>query len=556
MASSKKFYLKSWCAVFAILAFISNCSADDYFLYESDELPSLHPEPVIKLLNKREAMDISDSTKKPTSMKPQLNSSSENSTNSKLVNVASGVADMQQGNSSESIISADTTTIPAPTSTAAFTISLQTEELPKVDYNGDNITVTNVTQDYHKYYNSSTYPQQGMQFWIDFDKENASIHDMLSQSHRRAATVSLSFDFPFYGHWVRNITIATGGFLYTGDYVHSWLAATQYIAPLMANFDTSMSNYSTIRYMDNGTAFSVQWDRVALQDRPEVGNFSFQATLLKSGDIIFVYKDIPIPVTTIGDEAHPVKVGVSDAYIIDRTIFFVRRKTIYEYHKVDKKTEEVASGSAIYFTALPTCVAFSSCDTCISNTIGFECVWCSTAERCSDGMDRFRQDWLLKGCDKLFIDNTTICSLPVTIPSSTGLPPAESTLPTPIPTKFPPTATTVMPPTKPWDDFDPSASRVTNVPVVTTSTSTTLSPPISEARANTKDVSEDATASSVSSVVGILFLIAIVLGLGGWLFYAYRNPHTSSGQCFIRYRPAQWRWRSGEAHYTAAAIHM
>lgn len=174
-----------------------------------------------------------------------------------------------------------------------------------------------------------------------------------------------------------------------------------------------------------------------------------------------MYKDIPIPVTTIGDEAHPVKVGVSDAYIIDRTIFcefgfrfpvlnvvvlnyknflifavVVRRKTIYEYHKVDKKTEEVASGSAIYFTALPTCVAFSSCDTCISNTIGFECVWCSTAERCSDGMDRFRQDWLLKGCDKLFIDNTTICSLPVTIPSSTGLPPAESTLPTPIPTKY------------------------------------------------------------------------------------------------------------------------
>ena len=41
----------------------------------------------------------------------------------------------------------------------------------------------------------------------------------------------------------------------------------------------------------------------------------------KSGDIIFVYKDIPINVTTIGDEAHPVKVGVSDAYIIDRTIF-------------------------------------------------------------------------------------------------------------------------------------------------------------------------------------------------------------------------------------------
>ncbi|XP_057365876.1 plexin domain-containing protein 2-like isoform X3 [Daphnia carinata] len=531
MASSKKFYLKNWCAVFAILAFIGNCSADDYFPYESDELPSLHIEPVIKLLNKRQVVDITESTKKPVFMKRQSNSSPGNSTNQKLVNDASEVADMQQGNISESI-NTDTTTIPAPTSTAAFTISLQTEELPKVDYNGDNITVTNVTQDYHKYYNSSTYSQQGMQFWIDFDKENASIHDMLSQSHRRAATVALSFDFPFYGHWVRNITIATGGFLYTGDYVHSWLAATQYIAPLMANFDTSMSNYSTIKYMDNGTAFSVQWDKVALQDRPDDGTFSFQATLLKSGDIIFAYKDIPIAVTTIGDEAHPVKVGVSDAYIIDRTIFFVRRKTIYEYHKIDKKTEEVTNGSAIYFTALPTCVAFSSCDTCISNTIGFECVWCSTAERCSDGMDRFRQDWLVKGCDKLFIDNTTICSLPVNIPSSTVPPPAETTLPTPVPTKFPPTATTVMSTPKPWDDSDPSASLVTN------------------------DALEDATASNVSSVVGILFLVAIVLGLGGWIFYAYRNPHTSSGQCFIRYRPAQWRWRSGEAHYTAAAIHM
>lgn len=65
-------------------------------------------------------------------------------------------------------------------------------------------------------------------------------------------TVKLKFDFPFYGHKVRNITIATGGFLYTGEYVHSWLAATQYIAPLMANFDTRLSNASYVKYADNG----------------------------------------------------------------------------------------------------------------------------------------------------------------------------------------------------------------------------------------------------------------------------------------------------------------
>ena len=75
---------------------------------------------------------------------------------------------------------------------------------------------------------------------------------MLSKSYRRAATIKLNFKFPFYGHPVDNITIATGGFLYTGDYVHSWLAATQYIAPLMANFDTSQDDDAKIRYADNG----------------------------------------------------------------------------------------------------------------------------------------------------------------------------------------------------------------------------------------------------------------------------------------------------------------
>ena len=62
----------------------------------------------------------------------------------------------------------------------------------------------------------------------------------------------LKFDFPFYGHIIRNITIATGGFLYTGDYLHSWLAATQYIAPLMANFDTTITKDSVIKYSANG----------------------------------------------------------------------------------------------------------------------------------------------------------------------------------------------------------------------------------------------------------------------------------------------------------------
>lgn len=86
-------------------------------------------------------------------------------------------------------------------------------------------------------------------------------------------TIKLKFDFPFYGHKVRNITIATGGFLYTGEYVHSWLAATQYIAPLMANFDTRLSNASYVKYADNGESSDSRTDG-SLSRAPE-GRFPF-----------------------------------------------------------------------------------------------------------------------------------------------------------------------------------------------------------------------------------------------------------------------------------------
>lgn len=532
MASNRKLISKlSVITTLALFVCLGSTTSDDFYQYELDDLPgSWETQPHLRLLRQvtsatEEPPKKDASEKKSQLLKDKLltstNSSENSNTSNKSIAANPVLLGDEKGDSSNMT---EATTI--------FPSMMDLNDTQQVDYDGKNVSVTNTTLDHHRYYNSSTYLSQGMQFWINFDKENASTHDMLSASHRRAATVSLSFDFPFYGHLVRNITIATGGFLYTGDYVHSWLAATQYIAPLMANFDTSMSNQSTIKYMDNGTVFSVQWENVALQDKPNSGNFSFQATLLKSGDIIFAYKEIPIAVSSIADEAHPVKVGVSDAYIIDRTIFFVRRKTIYEYHKVDKKTDDVSTNSAIYFTALPTCVGFNSCESCIGNGIGFECVWCSSAERCSDGMDRYRQDWLVKGCDKFFVDSQVNCSLPP--PSSTTTQtavPSDTLFSTTQPPKFP-SSTTPSTTTPYWDDFDNTASRIDN------------------------DDSEDAKASSVSSVVGILFLVAMLVGCSGWLFYAYRNPHTPSGQCFIRYRPSQWRWRSGEAHYTAAAIHM
>ncbi|RZC36176.1 plexin domain-containing protein 2, partial [Asbolus verrucosus] len=298
-----------------------------------------------------------------------------------------------------------------------------------------------------------TGPEIGQHYWIDLaNRSDTKVSDILSKSHRRAATVQLSFEFPFYGHLIKNVTIATGGFLYTGDYVHSWLAATQYIAPLMANFDTSISNDSYIRYVDNGTAFTVEWEKVALRDKPNVGEFTFQTTLHKNGDIVFVYQNVPFFITSIEDDHHPVKVGLSDAYIIDRTVF---RK--FQNNR-------------------------------------WTCQWCPSINRCSNGVDRNRQIWLTRGCEKKQVDNVTMCS------HISGA-----------------------------DIFDESNITYTH--------------DVNEFQHQLEGYSKASSASAlgpnhpvkmgVSSIMAILFLIAMVAGLAIWILYAYRNPHTTSGQILI-----------------------
>ncbi|OWK15137.1 PLXDC1 [Cervus elaphus hippelaphus] len=131
-------------------------------------------------------------------------------------------------------------------------------------------------EDNHSYYMSRLYgpsEPRSQELWVDVTKANQSqvkVHRILSNTHRQASRVVLSFDFPFYGHPLRQITIATGGFIFMGDVVHRMLTATQYVAPLMANFNPG--------YSDNST--------------------------------------IPIPVLEISSSQHPVKAGLSDAFMI------------------------------------------------------------------------------------------------------------------------------------------------------------------------------------------------------------------------------------------------
>ena len=78
--------------------------------------------------------------------------------------------------------------------------------------------------------------------WVDLDSHKflsigIKVDDDLSKNYLKATIVKLKFKFPYYGHLLDQIVVATGGFIYVGSLMNPLITKAQYIAPLMANFD-------------------------------------------------------------------------------------------------------------------------------------------------------------------------------------------------------------------------------------------------------------------------------------------------------------------------------
>ncbi|XP_075924245.1 plexin domain-containing protein 1-like isoform X1 [Petromyzon marinus] len=303
-----------------------------------------------------------------------------------------------------------------------------------------------VVDNQHTYYVSRLYgsgDRRAREMWVGLDGTvdgspgGVRAHESLSGGYRQAVNVNLSFAFPYYGHDLHSVTLATGGFIFVGVVKYRMITLTQYIAPLMANFAPSLSDNSTVKYYDNGggtnsgtkscgqnqdkdplcshngllggwgffffagSLLAVEWSDVCLFDNRSVGGFTFQAVLHSDGRIIFGYKTIPIPISQISSGKHPVKVGISDAFILTHRSPgkpIPSRWTVYEYHRVDLDTTELTSGCTIELVPLPTCNQYKTCDSCLSAHIAFDCGWCGSIQRCSSGFDRHRQEWIDGSC--------------------------------------------------------------------------------------------------------------------------------------------------------------
>ncbi|XP_072566837.1 plexin domain-containing protein 2 [Paramormyrops kingsleyae] len=421
--------------------------------------------------------------------------------------------------------------------------------LPELD--GDNSSQIEEDMD-HNYYTSKTYgPNDPLskELWVNIeqmDKEKVKIHGILSNTHRQAARVNLSFDFPFYGHLLREITVATGGFIYTGDVVHRMLTATQFIAPLMANFDPSVSRNSTVIYFDNGTALVVQWDHVHLQDNYNLGSFTFQATLHSNGRIVFAYKEIPIDVTRISSVNHPVKIGLSDAFVVVHRIQQipnVRRRTIYEYHRVELLKNKITNCTAVEIIPLPTCLQFTSCSRCITSQIGFNCSWCHKLQRCSSGFDRHRQDWVDSSCPDETKDK--ICDY---VPSAT--------LSYPFTTGPPPRMTE-----RPWaTTAGRTASLAAHVPTsIPTEDDTKIALHLKDNGASPAESTAPEKPGSLHTglIVSVLMVMVVMAVAVLVTVYMYHHPMSAPSIFFIERRPSRWpamKFRRGSGHPAYAEV--
>ncbi|KRX81780.1 Plexin domain-containing protein 2 [Trichinella sp. T6] len=376
----------------------------------------------------------------------------------------------------------------------------------------------------HMYYTMHIYKPDANRlkdFWIsipDLIKKNSSVrgkvrHAQLSNSYRKAVSQPLSFKFPFYGHIAQNITIATGGFVYVGEYIHHWLAATQYIAPLMANFDTTVNEESSILYVDT------------------------------------------VAVTDVNDLHHPRKVGLSDAYLYTQTTLALNRRMIYEYHRIEVPLEAVQTGAVVEIKANPVCMMFDTCEACMNATLkAFNCSWCPIPSSegssfCSDeaGLHRRRQDWHKYKCD-LPNPNFYCSSLNETsVDNNRTVLPFEDNV--------------VIASTQSLSTSLPTTAVESQSLLLTTGSSTANAFTTNMAQGQEKIISgtHPAKASGLSSggVVSLLFIISSIIGLVGWVIYAYYNPHTRSGQFLIRYRPSKWRLNGNRSgiRYTAS-VHM
>lgn len=235
--------------------------------------------------------------------------------------------------------------------------------------------------------------------WIDLRNSSLqAVHsEPLSINVHSYADRRFKFKFPFYEEKLESTLATTQGFLYMGNPRYNQpLYETRYIAPLMAGFKPTQPprKPQDVRHLSNGTMYINQWSDMSLEFQRDVGVFTFQVQLHSDGVIKFVYKEVPIPISTF-NSSHHVKVGISDAYTDELAPGW---PSLVPYDTIELDPALITSNTTVVFTPVPTCGSKKNCKSCVAHSDS--CVWCSSLDRCStrEGLDQYYSLWSIHSC--------------------------------------------------------------------------------------------------------------------------------------------------------------
>ncbi|VDM71412.1 unnamed protein product, partial [Strongylus vulgaris] len=192
------------------------------------------------------------------------------------------------------------------------------------------------------------------------------------------------------------------------------------------------------------------------------------------------------------------------------------KRVIYEYHRIEVPLDKVVAETVVYLDAQPACIQFQTCEACSNATLKhFTCSWCHAKKShggpfCTDqgGIHRRRQHWAENNCKNQ--GKNMYCNV----------------------------------------DTDEDEFGISTPPSEQPSSPDDVIPLDKEHRAEKAKGKADG-----GGYAALVFILGSSLCLVGWLAYAYYNPHTTSGQFLIKYRPSRWRVPSSHVRYSAS-VHM
>uniref|UniRef100_A0A8D8XCT2 Plexin domain-containing protein 1 n=1 Tax=Cacopsylla melanoneura TaxID=428564 RepID=A0A8D8XCT2_9HEMI len=276
----------------------------------------------------------------------------------------------------------------------------------------------NNTRDNQQYYEISFNRDEKTvrELWLEMNDENCMKYSFMEAAlwKEKYQTQNLLFNFSLYGENVHSVNIVEkGGILikkeFSCDPMVEAMTEPSMVSPywsiIVPFYDSSFDPWlsSLIRVVSNDSQFTVSWENMEFVYNDIVSKFTFQATLHKTGDIVFVYKSIPYYTRN------------NQRFIVGLFNGFTTENNIFEYNHSYLILSEtnISTWTSIHLKHKPTCWNHKNCTECLSDPTmsHLNCSWCPSANLCSMEVDKNHPKWKLNNCNREAITEAQLCSI-------------------------------------------------------------------------------------------------------------------------------------------------